>query len=278
MEATKIKKPIFLSNIIVGINIAVFLILIVYQRQFTTDLSIQTLMHFGAKVNYKIADGEFYRIITPMFLHADIYHLVFNCMALSSLGPDIEIFFGRTKFLIIYFISGILGTTGSMLFNDSISVGASGAIFGLVGANLFLMILNPQLYKKIYGTNMLILLAINLGYGFLNTHIDNSAHLAGMIGGHLAAWSVGLRNEPLKLKTRFWAPILLSVLLIGSLYIDIPLYKQSPRYDLSKSKILISENKLPQAYMQLQNGLLKDPDNEEILYWLSLFKMEKTTP
>ncbi len=118
---------------------------------------------------------------------------------------------------------------------------------------------------------ILILLAINLGYGFLNSHIDNSAHLGGMIGGHLMAWTVGIRGESLKWKKRFWAPIVLITILSASLYSGVILYKQSAKYDLSKAKMLIAENKFPLAYLQLQNGLTKDPDNEEILYWLSMF-------
>ncbi len=271
MESTNIKKPLFISHIIVAINVIIFVALIIIQMKFTTDLSVKTLIHFGAKVNYKIADGQWYRLITPMFLHSDIYHLLFNCIALISLGPDIEIFFGKTKFLIIYFFSGFMGTIASLVFNDVVCVGASGAIFGLVGANLFLMFLNPAVYKKIYGSNILILLAINLVYGFLNSHIDNSAHLGGMIGGHLIAWTIGIKNVTLEWKKRLWALVLIIAILSFSLYNGVIAYKSSPRYDLSKAKILIAENQLPLAYLQLQNGLAKDPDNEEILYWLSLF-------
>ncbi len=120
------------------------------------------------------------------------------------LGPLVETlryFLARKKFLIVYFLSGIIGSLGSFLFSYRVGVGASGAIFGLLGANLYLLTLNPKLYKRIYGTDVLSLIGINLVIGFIVPNIDNAAHLAGLVGGYLAAWSVGLKNQsPFKAK------------------------------------------------------------------------------
>lgn len=268
MEATTVKKPFFISYILIGINVLLFILMVFYQPGFSTELSIDTLITFGAKYNMKIADGEYFRILTPMFLHANLMHIVFNSLALRALGRDVEIFFGRTKFLIIYFVAGIIGSLGSYMFNDSIGVGASGAIFGLLGANLYLLTLNPTLYKKIYGNDMLVLLGINLVYGLMNPSIDNVAHLAGMIGGYLAAWSVGIKQQnPFKGK-HLIAQAVTVVLIVVSIVWGIPSYKNSWKYDYHKGYELISEQNLLGAKAQFEKGLEKDPGNENLQFIL----------
>ncbi len=290
IEINHLKKTFFISYILIGINIAVFIALIIYQKSFSINISSHTLIKFGAKVNYLIADGEYYRLVTPMFLHVDIYHLVFNCIALNALGPDIEVFFGKTKFIIIYFISGIAGVAGSLVFNDSISAGASGAIFGLVGANLYLLILNPQIYKKIYGKSMIMLLAINIIYGIITPSIDNSAHLFGAIGGHLAGWILGVKNEPIKLLKKTTAAIILISIISSSIFYGTVIYKNSSKYNLSKAMFIISstdfENdsnqtqyiNLKKAYDELQIGIQRSPNDKNIQHWLFLINQALDLP
>lgn len=266
METTSIKKPFFISYIIIGINILIFILMLFYQTGFSTDLTVGTLVEFGAKHNAKIADGELYRLISSMFLHANLMHIVFNSLALRALGPDVEIFFGRAKFLIIYFTAGLIGSLGSFIFNASIGVGASGAIFGLLGANLYLMTLNPQLYKRIYGYDMLVLLGINLVYGLMNPSIDNVAHLAGMIGGYLAAWSVGIKQQnPFKMK-HMLAQAVTVILIISMTVWGIPHFKSSWKYDYQKGYEYLSVGDLAGAKAQFESGLEKDPDNANLLF------------
>lgn len=268
MEATAVKKPFFISYILIGINVFLFVLMVFYQPGFSTELSIDTLVTFGAKYNMKIADGEYFRLLTAMFLHANLMHIVFNSLALRALGRDVEVFFGKAKFLIIYFVAGIIGSLGSYMFNDAIGVGASGAIFGLLGANLYLMTINPTLYKKIYGNDMLVLLGINLVYGLMNPSIDNVAHLAGMIGGYLAAWSVGIKQQnPFKAKHMI-AQAVTIILIVVSVAWGIPNYKNNWKYDYHKGYELISEQNLIGAKAQFEKGLEKAPDNENLHYIL----------
>ncbi len=264
METTAVKKPIFLTHILIGINVLIFIVMSL------TDfsLTIPTLITFGAKYNVAIADGEWWRFLSSMFLHANLMHITFNMLALNALGRDVEVFFGKRKFLLIYFTAGLFGSVGSFLMNDAVAVGASGAIFGLLGANLYLLWLNPTLYKKIYGFDMLVLLGINLVYGFLTPNIDNVAHLTGLIGGFLAAMAVGVKQErPFTLR-HMVAQGLSLVLLVLAVVVGIPHYKQSWRYDLGKATDLISQGQLTPARVYLVQGQQKRPDIANFQYWI----------
>ncbi len=266
LETTAVKKPFFISYILIAINVLLFVIMVFYQPGFSTELTVDTLVTFGAKYNMKIADGEYFRLIASMFLHANLMHIVFNSLALRALGRDAEIFFGRAKFLIIYFVAGLIGALGSYMFNDSIGVGASGAIFGLLGANLYLLTLNPTLYKKIYGNDMLVLLGINLVYGLMNPSIDNVAHLTGMVGGYLAAWSVGLKHQkPFKGKHMAAQAITVFIIVIGLVW-GVPNYKNTWKYDYHKGYELLSEQDILGARNQFEKGLSKDPGNENLTF------------
>ena len=270
METTAVKKPFFISYILIGINVLLFVLMVFYQPGFSTELSTNTLIVFGAKYNMKIADGEYFRLVTSMFLHANLMHLVFNCLALYSFGRETELFFGRAKFLIMYFVSGLIGSLGSYLVNTPVAVGASGAIFGLLGANLYILTLNPKVYKKIYGTDVLSLIGINLVIGFMVPNIDNTAHLAGLVGGYLAAWSVGLRNQNLLKPKHMIAQAITVLIIVTSIVWGIPNYKNNWEYDFYKGNEYISNQDLMGAKLQYEKGLEKSPGNANLQYNLDI--------
>ena len=252
------KKPLFLSHILIMINVAVFLIMMF----FDSSLSTLTLIRFGAKINYRIADLELYRLITPMFLHANLLHLGFNSYALHLFGRDTEMIFGRTRFLIIYFAAGITGTVGSFLLNDNISVGASGAIFGLIGANLYLFTLNKDVYRRIFGNDIFVLLGINVAYGFVNPMIDNTAHLAGLLGGFLAAWSAGYRYQ-VKYTWKNWGARLALVLTVAaSLTFGLPAYRTSAEYFYKKGYFSAVDGQISIALDALRTGEQLFPEDD----------------
>ena len=104
--------------------------------------SVQTLVTFGAKVNPLIADGQYWRLVAPIFIHIGLMHLVFNSIALLTFGRIAEMIYGHTRFLAIYLVSGIAGVVLSYLLSRGISAGASGAIFGLGGALAVFFLVN----------------------------------------------------------------------------------------------------------------------------------------
>ncbi len=171
-----------LTYILLAINVIVFVL------DFFTGRSLTLL---GAKTNDAILQGEYWRLITPMFLHGSLLHIGFNSYFLFVIGPQVERSFGTLRFAAIYFLSGICGVLFSFALTPSPSIGASGALFGLIGA------LIPFLYRNrrvLYGTRSRIMsiiqvIVVNLLIG-LSPGIDNWGHLGGLVGGLVLSWLV----------------------------------------------------------------------------------------
>lgn len=143
----------------------------------------QNLILFGAKVNELILQGEYWRLMTSMFIHIGFLHLAFNLYALWILGSFCEEHFGRWRFLIVYFLSGLAGSLASFIFTDAISAGASGAIFGILGALVSYAWKKPKLWRSGFGKNLIVIIVINLILGVLQPQIDIYAHVGGMLIG-----------------------------------------------------------------------------------------------
>ena len=193
-DASKIEKIFkdkgpYITYILMGINVLLFLVPILLGDY---DYIINKYCIHGPSIR----NGEYYRLFTGMFLHGSIMHLFFNTYALYVMGSQIENFFGRFKYLIIYIFSGVMGALFSMIFNGSIvSIGASGAIFGLMGSLLYF----GYHYRVYFGTVLLKqvvpVIIFNLLIGFMVTGIDNFAHIGGLIGGVLITKTVGVKEK-----------------------------------------------------------------------------------
>ena len=182
------KKPI-ITCILIAINILIFVLGVFL------NIHEDLIMAFGDYAPL-IKEGEYYRMITSMFLHVDIIHLGVNMYSLYILGKQAESFFGKAKFLIIYLLSGIGASLLScLLTNGAVSVGASGAIFGILGALLyfgynFRVYLGSSMVKDI-----IPIIAINLFIGAVTPMIDNWAHVGGLITGILTAMAFGFKTR-----------------------------------------------------------------------------------
>src|SRR6059058_5246135 len=147
-----------------------------------------TLMAFGVKSNPEIAEGQWWRFVTPIFIHIGLLHLFFNSYALWIVGPQVEKIYGGGRFVILYVLTGVAGVYGSYAYHpNTISAGASGAIFGLFGVLLAFGIRYrdslPPFVKRAVGTGVLPVIVINLIIGFTIPAIDNSAHIGGLLAG-----------------------------------------------------------------------------------------------
>ena len=142
------------------------------------------LILLGAKYSPLIYDGEIWRLIASAFLHGSLLHIACNMYMLYIIGPQIEKIFGKIKYILIYLVSCITSSTLSMVINpDSISVGASGGIFGLMGALLAFALIERNNINKEYTMGLIKTIAINLVIGLVIINIDNAAHIGGFIGG-----------------------------------------------------------------------------------------------
>ncbi|WP_407308859.1 rhomboid family intramembrane serine protease [Desulfosporosinus sp. SB140] len=162
-----------------GINLIVFLLMTLAGGS-TNQL---VLITFGAKVNSLIQAGQVWRLLTSMFIHIGVMHLAFNLYSLWALGPLTEESYGHWKYFAIYILSGLGGSLASYIFSPALSAGASGAIFGLLGAQLVYSYQRPYLWKSGLGLNLVIVILVNFGFGISQPGIDNFAHLGGLLSG-----------------------------------------------------------------------------------------------
>lgn len=174
---------------LIVINIAVFLLLSLFGD--TEDAVF--MMRHGAMYRELITqEQEYYRIITCLFLHFGITHLLNNMVMLGAVGWNLEMEIGKIRFLLIYFGSGILGNILSLWHDiqtdtNVVSAGASGAIFGLMGALLYVVIANRGRLGRLSGRGMLIMVALSLYFGFTSSGVDNLAHVGGLVCGFIMA-------------------------------------------------------------------------------------------
>jgi len=177
-------------RLIVVVNIVIYVVPylldqigVVYKAMSLTDL----LLIHGAKDNIAIYQAnQYYRFMTMMFLHGNLIHLLFNTFAIVQIGESVERMSDRNRFSGIYFVGGLVGGVASYLFSPNPSVGASGAIFALIGAMGTFVWTNRRAYgenaKQILG-NIAFTAMINIFFGYSMPNIDNMAHIGGLLGG-----------------------------------------------------------------------------------------------
>lgn len=188
-----IDKEAMATYVLITINVLMFILTSIFSGSFW-DSNIEVLIKLGAKVNSLIRGGDYYRLISAAFLHGGFIHLAVNMYALNALGPLVEKVYGRVKFLIIYFVAAFVSSIFSFSFSESISVGASGAIFGLLGATLiFAYKMRNKIGTKMVA-NILSVIALNAFLGLALPNIDNFGHLGGLIGGTLISLAVGFKD------------------------------------------------------------------------------------
>lgn len=146
----------------------------------------RNLLYMGMSVNALIAQGEWWRIITSMFLHLGFTHVLFNMFSLFLFGPELEKIAGKMRFLTIYFLAGIFGIAASFLIEDPTyaSVGASGAIYGMFGAFAALVYYTRHLFPQLKQI-ILPLIVFSVIMTFLMPNINISAHIGGLITGFI---------------------------------------------------------------------------------------------
>jgi rhomboid protease GluP len=212
------------------------------------------LLDFGAKTNYWIQHGhQYWRFVTPVFIHVNLIHLVINMYSLWVIGPWVEKLYGSAKFVVFWVVTGAVGVLASYLTvipgsqpgligsfliksGDGPSAGASGALFGLVGV-LFVFGIKyrhelPDGFKRAFGTGMLPIILLNLGIGFAaRSFIDNAAHMGGLVSGAAFAAVVGYKRPGVSTgMTTAWRVLQIAalVLVLGCFLMAARAYRQNP--------------------------------------------------
>jgi membrane associated rhomboid family serine protease len=203
-----------------------------------TGFEERVLLAYGAKTNYLIQhDHQYWRFVTPVFIHVFLPHVLINMYSLWVIGPWVEKLYGSAKFVVFWIVTGICGVgasyvtvipgsrpglIGSFLIKpaDDPSAGASGALFGLVGV-LFVFGIKyrrelPEGFKRAFGTGLLPVILLNLGIGFLARGIiDNAAHLGGLLSGAALAAVVSYKRPGMRVSvTMAWRVAQVAALLL----------------------------------------------------------------
>lgn len=182
------KKPI-VTYVLIVLNVMIFLLSQIYPK---------LVGMFGNNYMF-IQSRQIYRLITSMFLHGGIMHLLFNMYALYILGSQVERYYGKRRFLLIYFLSGLMGSLFSCVFMKTnvfgVSIGASGAIFGLMGSIAYFTYYYRATLQGVLREQIMPVIVLNLLLGMMIQSIDLFAHIGGLIGGLLISMAIGIGDK-----------------------------------------------------------------------------------
>ncbi|GGC91730.1 rhomboid family intramembrane serine protease [Thalassobacillus devorans] len=249
-------KP-FMTRVLLVINIAVFL----YIEMNGQSTSVMNLIEYGAKYNPAIIEGEWWRIVTSMFIHIGMLHLFMNMLALYYLGMAVEKIYGTVRFTFIYLLAGIFGGVTSFALNPQVAAGASGAIFGLFGALLFFGIKHKRIFFRTMGRNLLFIIGLNVVLGLSVPQIDNGAHMGGLAGGFIASAIVNLpkNRQPLWqiIAVAGYVAALISLALYGFIQAD---NQHHTAVDVEMSNSMLVENRFDESITYTTQALEKDGD------------------
>lgn len=253
-----LSRPYIFTIVFLVANLFVFLLMWNASGMQTSVLWDQfpeeVLLAFGAKTNYWIHNGhQYWRLVTPIFIHVNLIHVLINMYSLWVIGPWVEKLYGSAKFVVFWVATGIAGVLASYLTvipgshpgligsflikpGDVPSAGASGALFGLVGV-LFVFGIKyrhelPEGFKRAFGTGMLPIILLNLGIGFiLRGIIDNAAHMGGLISGAAFAALVSYKRPGMPTGvTIAWRALQIAALLlvVGCFFMAARAHRQNP--------------------------------------------------
>ena len=197
-KRNKIAEKIFSYKqpIVTYIIMAICIILFILMELSGGSTNSQTLLKYGANLDVLVKNGEYYRLFTCIFLHIGIMHLLCNMYSLYIIGREVENLFGKIKYIIIFILSGIFGSIMSLAFTyNTISAGASGAIFGLLGALLYFGMHYRTYLGEAIKRSIIPIIVVNLIIGFFAEGIDLAAHIGGLVGGVLVAMMVGVPDK-----------------------------------------------------------------------------------
>jgi rhomboid protease GluP len=256
-------KPI-MTFVFIAIQILIFLLLELNGGSENSS----TLVEFGAKFNPLILEGEWWRFISPIFIHIGFLHLFMNTLGLYFLGAAVEKIYGSIRFFWIYLFAGVIGSIASFAFSPNLSAGASGAIYGCFGALLYMGLIYPKLFFRTLGRNVITILGLNIIISFTVPSIDMAGHLGGLVGGFVAT---GIVHFPKKKKS--WSQLLFLIMAIllsfSLLYYGFtrPSAFQSEDSILQLAQEYVKEEDYEKSYKLLVEYLDEERDHSEYFYF-----------
>jgi rhomboid protease GluP len=250
-----------------------------------SSIDTEVLILLGAKVTPLVAAGQYWRLLTSVFLHIDIPHLLFNGYALIAIGRYLERLLGSGRFAAIYLLSGLFGSLASFAFSQSLSAGASGAIFGLIGALAAFFALHRKSLGA-WGRSRLVYIGIwvviTLFWGLTQSNIDSLGHVGGLLSGLALGWALAPRYEiePTAVRVvdqnrlaRYYPALLVAVLLlVGGTVQASMVQRNSPRSHLLRAQEAIDREDWATVVSESEQALAGDPSlaNVATYFYLGL--------
>lgn len=184
-ETRRFKAPV--TYVLIALNVMMYLYTVFQSKSLTIDPIV--LLVNGANFKPLVQNGQYYRLLTSAFLHADITHIAFNMYSLYILGQSVEALTGKLKYIVLYLLAAVGGGYLSFKMSAGFSVGASGAIFGLLGVLIGWALTRRDIFRRGALMNMVIIAALNLSWGLRpGSGIDNYAHIGGLITGFILSF------------------------------------------------------------------------------------------
>jgi rhomboid protease GluP len=285
-------KPV-VTNVLLGLIVIGFLAEVLVSRSLndiTTAASIAT----GAQLNSLIVGGDYWRLLSAMFLHGGLMHLAFNGWALFSVGRDMESLLGSVWFSAIYLLTGLAGNVAYYLLGPNVpSLGASGAVFGLIGAETAFFLRNRSFFGKFGGqrlANLAIMIGINLVFGFTVPGINNIAHLGGLLTGfalgyvmaphYQVEWKlvgvqpVGLLRDRTPQQRRWLGIAAVILLLLVGVWLGSQRWAESGAVLRQRAQTALDANDLAGAEALLTRAVAADPADPDNHYALGVVQAQ----
>lgn len=270
----------FVTPIIINLNIAVFVLMVISGVDFMTP-DTESLLHWGANLRSLTLRGEYWRLLTCCFLHIGILHLLLNMYALVYIGLLLEPYLGKLRFAAAYLLTGIAASTVSLWMHEqTVSAGASGAIFGMYGVFLALLTTNviDKSVRKAMMSSILIFVVYNLANG-VKAGIDNAAHIGGLVSGFAIGYLFypSLKNpDRTDLKFGSVAGIGLAVL-VGSFMVCARVPDTMAKYEAKMRAFESMENMALEVYHMpktaSRDSIKMEIKDRGLYYWNEMIKM-----
>jgi rhomboid protease GluP len=259
--------------VVTWVLLAIIVVVFLIETLLGGSTEVEVLIRMGAKFTPLIAAGEYWRLFTSMFLHIGVMHLAFNGYALFIIGTELERLEGPGRFLAIYLLSGLFGSLASYALSDSLAAGASGAIFGIIGALAAFFLIHREKLGA-WGSRRLanigIVIVFNLIWGFSQPgRIDNVAHVGGLLAGFALGWALAPRYEvdPVRMQVvdrnnlgRYWPALgLAALLLLGGTALVTAYQRTSPRSHLYRGQLAVEREAWDEAAVELEQAITLDP-------------------
>lgn len=251
------------TMIFIGINVGIFVLMSLAGGFAMTSVDHSVLLGFGAKQNQLIAEQhQYWRMITSIFIHIGVIHLVLNNYALWIIGQEIERIYGSARFVVLYLGTGIVGSIGSYVFNpQATSAGASGSIFGLFGVMAVFAFRYrkeiPEFLSRDIKRRIIPVIAINLIFGFSVKIVDNAAHVGGLLSGIALAMVVPYMRPQERITPVIWRAlqvVCLALTLIS--FVDAFRGYNGPRLSFSKLTSSPAGSNVSEYFRQMQEAEL----------------------